>query len=62
MNSIKRILFAIAAVSVIGGVIGLLAEHLHLSQAFASTGIGVVIGAGVALCILSFAPKGTKFN
>ena len=62
MNSVKKILIAFAAVSVIGGVLGLVVDHFHLPQAIASTGIGVVIGVGVALCILSFAPKGTKWS
>jgi len=60
MNPARKILLAIAAVSVIGPAVGLLAEHFHLSQSFASAGIGVVIGMGVALGVLSPAPKGTK--
>jgi hypothetical protein len=57
MNSAARILFAIAAMSVIAAALGLLVEHFHLPQNFSSAGIGVAIGVGVALGALSLAPK-----
>ena len=57
MNVGKRILFAIAAVTVLGAATFLTVGHFHLSQAFAASAIGVVIGMGVALGAVSSTPS-----
>ena len=62
MTAANRILVAIAVVIVISGGINFAVEHFHPSQTFASEGIGVAIGMGVALAALSLTPKGTKSN
>jgi predicted tellurium resistance membrane protein TerC len=59
MNSAAKIVFAIAAVIIAGAAVNLLVEHFHLPQTYASAGIGIVIGAGIALAALSFTRKGT---
>jgi hypothetical protein len=60
MNSAARILFGIAAMSVIAAAVGLLVEHFHLPQNFSAAGIGVAIGVGVALGGFSLSPKRNK--
>ena len=62
MNSTTKILLAIAAVCLIGAVVSLMVEHFHLPQTYESAGIGIVIGAGVALGAFSLTPKGTRWN
>lgn len=57
MNAGNRILFAIAAVTVLGAATLLAVGHFHLSQAFAASAIGIVIGMGVALGTVSPTPK-----
>jgi len=57
MSAPIRILFAIAAVSLVASVLRLLAGQFHLPETFASVGIGVVIGAGVALGTLPLVPR-----
>ena len=62
MTSAARFLLAIAAISVVGGAVGLVAGHFHVPQSYTSAGVGVVIGVGVALGAFSRAPKRTKCN
>ena len=57
MNAGNRILFAIAAVTVLGAVTFLAVGHFHLSEAFAASAIGIVIGMGLALATVSSTPK-----
>ncbi len=57
MNAGKRVLFAIAAVTVLGAATFLTVGHFHLSEAFAASAIGIVIGMGVALGAVSPTPS-----
>jgi len=56
VNAGSRILFAIAAVTVLGAATILAVGHFHLREAFAASAIGIVIGMGVALGAVSPTP------
>ena len=62
MTPAKKILFTIAAVTVIAAAVGVAIGYFHLPPTLASAGVGVVIGVGVALGAFSLTPKGTKYN
>ena len=57
MSSGIKILLAFAGIIVIAASVKLLVGHFHLSQAFSSAAIGIVIGVGVALGAFSLTPK-----
>ena len=62
MKSGRKILITIAAVIVSAAAIGVLVGYFHIPQTFASVGVGVVVGMGVALGALSLTPKRSDYN